>query len=129
MSDEQHPTFAVPERVAFDGNGYGWRVFADHWSMVPTTPDNEPTLEPLTWFVRAELLGEVVDWFGAPDWSGPPLPKALADRIAAALAGTDAPVGLPDACCGEHLCAWHAGFIAGTHALTQKVRGALDADL
>lgn len=31
------------------------------------------------------LLGEVVDWLGAPDWTGPQLPNDLARRIAATL--------------------------------------------
>lgn len=32
-----------------------------------------------------DLLGEVVDWLGAPDWNGPQLPHDLAKRIASAL--------------------------------------------
>jgi hypothetical protein len=47
---------AVPDRIAIDAHGYGWRVWDDQemWSMVPTNPDNEPVPEPLTWFVKAD---------------------------------------------------------------------------
>jgi hypothetical protein len=45
--------FAIPDRVAFDARGFGWRVWNDQeaWSMVPTTDDNLPIPEPITWFV------------------------------------------------------------------------------
>lgn len=46
---------AVPDRIAIDAKGYGWRVWDEHpemWSMVPQNPDNSPIPEPLTWFVR-----------------------------------------------------------------------------
>lgn len=47
---------AVPDRIAIDAHGYGWRVWDDQemWSMVPQNPDNEPIPEPLTWFVRED---------------------------------------------------------------------------
>lgn len=50
----EHPA-AVPDRIAIDAEGFGWRVWddADHWSMVPTNPDNEPIPHPVTWFVNA----------------------------------------------------------------------------
>lgn len=46
---------AVPDRIAIDANGFGWRVWndAEHWSMVPTNPDNSPIPQPVTWFVNA----------------------------------------------------------------------------
>lgn len=47
---------AVPDRIAIDAKGYGWRVWDDQpdmWSMVPQNPDNSPIPKPLTWFVRA----------------------------------------------------------------------------
>ena len=44
--------FAVPDRIAVDANGYGWRVWGDSWSMVPTNPDNSAPPQPWTWFVR-----------------------------------------------------------------------------
>jgi len=73
--------------------GFGWRVWndEDYWSMVPTNPDNSPIPQPVTWFIPAELLGEVVDWLGVPDWSGPQMPEALARRIAVALTDRGAP--------------------------------------
>jgi hypothetical protein len=44
----------TPDRIAIDADGFGWRVWDDqeHWSMVPTNPDNEPVPHPLTWYVR-----------------------------------------------------------------------------
>ena len=49
---------AVPDRIAIDAHGYGWRVWddKDYWSMVPTNPDNSPIPQPVTWFVVADLL-------------------------------------------------------------------------
>lgn len=46
---------AVPDRIAIDAHGYGWRVWdgEDHWSMVPQNPDNSPVPQPVTWFVPA----------------------------------------------------------------------------
>ena len=46
---------AVPDRIAIDAHGYGWRVWddEDHWSMVPQNPDNSPIPQPVTWFVPA----------------------------------------------------------------------------
>lgn len=46
---------AVPDRIAIDAHGYGWRVWddKDYWSMVPTNPDNSPIPQPVTWFVPA----------------------------------------------------------------------------
>lgn len=45
--------FAIPDRIAVDAKGYGWRVWdgSDFWSMVPTNPDNSPIPKPVTWFV------------------------------------------------------------------------------
>lgn len=47
---------AVPDRIAIDAHGYGWRVWddTDMWSMVPQNPDNTPTPKPLTWFVKED---------------------------------------------------------------------------
>jgi hypothetical protein len=48
--------FSLPDRIAIDGNGFGWRVWDDSemWSMVPQNPDNSPIPLPVTWFVRVE---------------------------------------------------------------------------
>lgn len=45
----------MPDRIAIDAKGYGWRVWNDEtfWSMVPTNPDNSPIPEPVTWFIPA----------------------------------------------------------------------------
>lgn len=45
--------YAIPDRIAIDANGYGWRVWDgyDSWSMVPTNSNNDPVPEPVTWFV------------------------------------------------------------------------------
>jgi hypothetical protein len=50
---------AIPDRIAVDAKGCGWRVWEDqdHWSMVPTNPDNSPIPEPVTWFVPVEQVG------------------------------------------------------------------------
>lgn len=67
MADStRNPTFSIPDRIAVDAQGFGWRVwdYVDHWSMVPTNPDNEPIPEPLTWFVRLpdpEFVASVVE--------------------------------------------------------------------
>jgi len=57
------PQFAIPDRVAFDAQGYGWRVFDGDdgvteptWSMVPVNPDNSPIPQPCTFFVPDDLL-------------------------------------------------------------------------
>jgi hypothetical protein len=49
----------MPDRIAVDANGYGWRVWDDqeHWSMVPTNPDNSPIPQPVTWFVQLRKAG------------------------------------------------------------------------
>jgi hypothetical protein len=54
---------AVPDRIAIDAHGYGWRVWDDQetWSMVPQNPDNEPIPEPLTWFVRGDSASPEVE--------------------------------------------------------------------
>lgn len=46
--------YAVPDRIAVDAKGFGWRVWDDSeiWSMVPVNPDNSPIPQPVTWFVR-----------------------------------------------------------------------------
>ena len=46
--------FAMPDRIAIDAKGYGWRVWDDQefWSMVPTNPDNSPIPQPVKWFIR-----------------------------------------------------------------------------
>lgn len=54
---EDGPTqrFRVPDRIAIDALGYGWRAWDDDplfVSMVPQNPDNSPIPQPLTWFVR-----------------------------------------------------------------------------
>lgn len=50
---EAQTPFTMPDRIAIDARGYGWRVWDDQaeWSMVPTNPDNSPVPEPVTWFV------------------------------------------------------------------------------
>lgn len=90
---DPRPT-TVPDRIGIDAAGFGWRAWNDvgHLSTVPQNPDNEPIPSPVTWFVPEDqsavaLLGEVVDWFGVPDWSGPSLPEHLARRIARCLTG------------------------------------------
>lgn len=50
------PQFTIPDKVAFDSRGIGWRWFNDvagqaMFSMVPVSTDNDPMYEPLTWFV------------------------------------------------------------------------------
>lgn len=52
----EHPNLAIPDCIAVDARGYGWRVWADeeNWSMVPTTEDNLPIPEPITWFARSQ---------------------------------------------------------------------------
>lgn len=86
---DAHQNGSMPDRIAVDAKGYGWRVWddEDHWSMVPTNPDNSPIPQPVTWFVKAELLGRIVDWLGAPAWTGPQLPIDLARDIDKALRG------------------------------------------
>lgn len=90
--------FAIPDRIAVDAKGYGWRVWngSDYWSMVPTNPDNSPIPQPVTWFVpEAEverlrgllpeverlraLLVDCRDWFDNPE--GEPSGSDLLDRI------------------------------------------------
>lgn len=53
--------FAVPDRIAIDANGYGWRVWdnEEYWSMVPTNPDNGPIPQPVTWFVTAAQFSDI----------------------------------------------------------------------
>lgn len=53
--------FAVPDRIAVDADGYGWRVWdgEDHWSMVPTNPNNNPIPEPVKWFVPEDRVHRV----------------------------------------------------------------------
>lgn len=46
----------LPERLAIDANGFGWRVYADHWSMVPTNPDNSPVPQPVTYYVPEDAV-------------------------------------------------------------------------
>lgn len=53
---------AVPNRIAIDRFGYGWRVWDEHpemWSMVPQNPDNTPIPRPVTWFVPQASLVQV----------------------------------------------------------------------
>jgi hypothetical protein len=33
-------------------------------------------------YVALDIIGDLIDWFGAPDWSGPQLPHDLGQRIA-----------------------------------------------
>jgi hypothetical protein len=84
--------FAIPDRIAVDAKGYGWRVWdgSDFWSMVPTNPDNSAIPQPVTWFVpEAEverlrgLLAACRDWFDNPE--GAPSSSDLLDRINEAL--------------------------------------------
>jgi hypothetical protein len=42
-------------------------------------------------YLAVELLGEVVDWFGVEDWTGPQIPVSIAARISACLADKSAP--------------------------------------
>lgn len=43
----------LPDRIAIDANGFGWRVWDDGtWSMVPTNPDNSPIPQPVTFYER-----------------------------------------------------------------------------
>lgn len=53
--------YAIADRIAVDGMGFGWRVWDDQtwWSMIPTNPDNSPVPQPITWFVKAELVEEL----------------------------------------------------------------------
>lgn len=53
MSAPDSAPFALPDRIAIDAKGYGWRQWDDEemWSMVPTNPDNSPIPQPVTWFV------------------------------------------------------------------------------
>lgn len=55
--------FAMPDRIAVDAKGYGWRVWNDEdgWSMVPTNPDNSPIPQPVTWFYKAEWIDKVLE--------------------------------------------------------------------
>ncbi len=53
---------AVPDRIAIDAKGYGWRQWDEHpdmWSMVPQNPDNSPIPKPLTWFIPQASLVQV----------------------------------------------------------------------
>lgn len=56
MSAPDSAPFALPDRIAIDAKGYGWRQWDDEemWSMVPTNPDNSPIPQPITWFVPAK---------------------------------------------------------------------------
>lgn len=51
--DNEDDAFVMPDRIAVDAKGYGWRVWNDQemWSMVPTNPDNSPIPQPVKWFV------------------------------------------------------------------------------
>lgn len=62
------------EHVAPENRG-PWRDRLDAFVNAPPTA-SEVTAE--------SLLGEVVDWCGAADWSGPQLPDHLGRRIARA---------------------------------------------
>lgn len=57
----EQDAFAIPDRIAIDAKGYGWRVWddEDYWSMVPTTTDNDPIAQPVTWFVKEPKLVQV----------------------------------------------------------------------
>jgi hypothetical protein len=54
--------FALPDRIAIDAKGYGWRVWdgSDVWSMVPINPDNSPIPQPVTWYEREPNADEVL---------------------------------------------------------------------
>jgi len=41
-----------PDKLAIDANGFGWRVYPGHWSMIPTNPDNSPIPQPVTMYDR-----------------------------------------------------------------------------
>jgi len=67
---EDRTPFAVPDRIAIDANGYGWRVFGhgtddETWSMVPVNPDNTAPPQPMSWYVPAPAEPrEVIDQAG-----------------------------------------------------------------
>ncbi|MGH7486717.1 MAG: hypothetical protein ACREMY_14120, partial [bacterium] len=48
----------LPEKLAIDGRGFVWRVFAEHWSMAPSNPDNEPIPEPITYYLPEDRDAE-----------------------------------------------------------------------
>ncbi len=56
MMEQLRYPFAMPDRIAVDAQGYGWRVWdgEDNWSMVPVNPDNTPIPQPVTYFERAD---------------------------------------------------------------------------
>jgi NTP pyrophosphatase (non-canonical NTP hydrolase) len=60
----------------------------------------------------AVLIGELIDWFGAPDWTGPQVPTDLAKRIDSFLAAT--PIGPDRDGEGFDLAAWQAEVWAMT---------------
>ena len=49
-----------PPIVAIDAEGYWWRRYDTHWSMVPTNPDNSPVPRPVK-FYRLVEIGIVSD--------------------------------------------------------------------
>lgn len=63
MAETDSQPFTIPDRIAIDAKGYGWRVWEgeDHWSMVPTNPDNSPIPEPVAWFVPKANFMKVAD--------------------------------------------------------------------
>ncbi len=64
-SEETRPPLRMPDRIAIDAKGYGWRVWDgdEMWSMVPVNPDNSPIPLPVTWFipVPAEVQAAVAE--------------------------------------------------------------------